>query len=80
LGEEKKNLVNKQQVVIETAVAAAKSEDPSATISANEEVEKKHADELKALEERLRVEHKKELEAAARMLPRRNRGKEQRNG
>ena len=42
-----------------------KSENPPTTVSTNEEVEKKHAEELKALEERLRVEHKKELEAKA---------------
>lgn len=62
---EKKNSANKQQAAIDSAVAAAKSEDPSATVPANEAAEKKHADELKALEERLRAEHKKELEAAA---------------
>lgn len=41
-----------------------KSENPSTTISTSEEAEKKHAGELKALEERLRAEHKKELVAA----------------
>jgi nucleoprotein TPR len=62
---QKKNFANKQQVAIDTAVAAAKSENPTVAIPSNEEAEKKHADELKALEERLRAEHKKELEAAA---------------
>jgi nucleoprotein TPR len=62
---QKKNFANKQQVAIDTAVAAAKSENPPVAVPPNEEAEKKHADELKALEERLRAEHKKELEAAA---------------
>jgi len=61
---EKKNSATKRQAAIDTAVAAAKSENPPSTVS-NEEVEEKHADELKTLEERLRAEHKKELEAAA---------------
>lgn len=60
---EKKNNANKQQAAIDTAVAAAKSENPS-TAPTNEELEKKHTEELKALEERLRTEHNKELEAA----------------
>jgi len=61
---EKKTFANKQQAAIDTAVAAAKSEDLPSTVSTNEEVEKKRAEELKALEERLRAEHKRELEAA----------------
>jgi len=61
---EKKNFGTKQQAAINTAVAAAKSENPPPTVPTNEDVEKKHAEELKTLEERLRVEHKKELEAA----------------
>lgn len=61
---EKKSSANKQQAAIDTAVAAAKSENPPAAIPANEEAEKKHAEELKALEERLLAKHKKELEAA----------------
>ena len=61
---EKKSFATKQQAAVDTAVAAVKSENPPATVSTNEEVEKKHAEELKALEERLRTEHKKELEAA----------------
>ena len=61
---EKKNLDTKQQAAIDTAVAAAKSENPPSTVSTNEEVDKKHAEELRALEERLRAEHKKEVEAA----------------
>lgn len=60
---EKKTFATKQQAAIDTAVAVAKNENPPSTVSTNEEVEKKHADELKALEERLRAEHKKELEA-----------------
>lgn len=60
---EKKSLATKQQAAVDTAVAAVKSENPPTTVSTNEEVEKKHAEELKALEERLRAEHKKELEA-----------------
>lgn len=60
---EKKSLTTKQQAAVDTAVAAVKSENPPTTVSTNEEVEKKHAEELKALEERLRAEHKKELEA-----------------
>lgn len=60
---EKKSFVTKQQAAVDTAVAAVKSENPPTTAPTNEEVEKKHAVELKALEERLRVEHKKELEA-----------------
>lgn len=59
---EKKNLSTKQQVAIDTAVAAAKSENPPPAVPTNEEAEKKHAEELKTLEERLRAEHKKELE------------------
>lgn len=61
---EKKSFVTKQQAAVDTAIAAVKSENPPATVSTNEEVEKKHAEELKALEERLRAEHKRELEAA----------------
>jgi len=61
---EKKTFANKQQAAIDTAVAAAKSEDLPSAVSTNEEVEKKRAEELKALEERLRAEHKRELEAA----------------
>ena len=61
---EKKNLTTKQQAAIDTAVAAVKTENPPAVVPTNEEAEKKHAEELKALEERLRAEHKKELEAA----------------
>ena len=65
-----KGNANNQRVANENAVTTAKSEDQSATIPAKEEVEKKHADELKALEERLRAEHKKELEvAAAKIVP-----------
>jgi nucleoprotein TPR len=62
---DKKSSANKQQAAIDTAVAAAKSENPPAAVPANEEAEKKHAEELKALEERLLAKHKKELEAAA---------------
>ena len=62
---EKKTLTTKQQAAIDTAVAAVKTENPPAVVPTNEEAEKKHAEELKALEERLRAEHKKELEAAA---------------
>jgi len=62
---EKKNSATKRQAAIDTAVAAAKSENPPSTVSTNEEVEKKHAEQLKVLEERLRAEHKKELAAAA---------------
>ncbi|KAF9651639.1 hypothetical protein BDM02DRAFT_3184386 [Thelephora ganbajun] len=62
---EKKNFATKQQAAIDTALAAAKTENPPATGFTNEEVEKKHAEGLKALEERLRAEHKRELEAAA---------------
>ena len=61
---EKKNISTKQQAAIDTAVAAAKSENPPPTVSTSEEVEKKHAEELKTLEDRLRTEHKKELETA----------------
>ena len=61
---EKKNLSTKQRVAIDTAVAAAKSENPPPAVPTNEEAEKKHAEELKTLEERLRSEHKKELESA----------------
>jgi len=60
---EKKSFATKQQAAVDTAVAAVKSENPPATVSTNEEAEKKHAEELKALEDRLRAEHKKELEA-----------------
>ena len=66
---EKKNLSTKQQVAINTAVAAAKSENPPPVVPTNEEA-KKHAEELKTLEERLRAEHKKELETAtANVIP-----------
>jgi nucleoprotein TPR len=61
---EKKSLTNKQQAAIDTAVAAVKSENPTTAVPTNEAAEK-HAQELKALEERLRAEHKKELEATA---------------
>jgi nucleoprotein TPR len=61
---EKKSFSTKQQAAIDTAVAVAKSENPPTTVSINEEVEKKHAEDLKALEERLRADYKKELEAA----------------
>lgn len=61
---EKKDLTTKYQLAIQNTVSAVKSENRSATIPTNEEVEKKHIDELKVLEERLRAEHKKELEAA----------------
>ena len=61
---EKKNLAIKQQTAIDSAVATAKSENPPSTAPTNEEAEKKHAEELKALEERLHALHKKELEAA----------------
>ena len=57
---EKKNLSTN----IDTAIAAAKSENPPPAVTTNEETEKKHAEELKTLEERLRAEHKKELETA----------------
>jgi nucleoprotein TPR len=67
---EKKSFPIKQQAAIDTAVAVAKSENPPSTVPTNEEVEKKHAEELKTLEERLRSEHKKELEAAtANVIP-----------
>lgn len=62
---EKKTFATKQQAAINTAVAAVKSENLPTEVSTDDEVEKKHAEELKALEERLRAEHKKELEAAA---------------
>ena len=62
---EKKSFSTKQQAAIDTAVAAAKSENPPSTAPADEELEKKHAEELKTLEVRLRAEYKKELEAAA---------------
>ena len=65
---EKKSLTTKQQAAIDTAVAAVKTENSPAVVPTNEEAEKKHAEELKALEERLRAEHKKELEAAATKL------------
>jgi len=61
---EKKSFATKQQAAVDTAIAAVKSENTTTTVSTNEEVEKKHVEELKALEERLRAEHKKELEAA----------------
>jgi len=60
---EKKSFATKQQAAVDTAVAAVKSENLPITVSTNEEAEKKHAEELKALEERLRAEYKKELEA-----------------
>ena len=67
---EKKNLATKQQTAIDSAVATAKSENPPSTAPTNEEAEKKHAEELKTLEERLRAEHKKELETAtANVIP-----------
>ena len=62
---EKKSFATKQQAAINTAVAVAKSENPPSTVPTSEEVEKKHTEELKILEERLRAKHKKELEAAA---------------
>lgn len=54
-----------KNLAIEAAAAAGTSENPPATTPAIEEIERKHANELKALEERLRAEHKRELEAAA---------------
>jgi nucleoprotein TPR len=61
---QKKSFATKQQAAVDTAVAAVKSENPPTVVSTNEEVGKKYAEELKALEERLRAEHKKELDAA----------------
>ncbi|KAJ7132943.1 hypothetical protein C8R46DRAFT_1181193 [Mycena filopes] len=53
-----------QAAAVAAAVAQAKSEVPSSTEAVPEDVAKKHADELKALEDSLSAKHAAELKAA----------------
>lgn len=67
LENEQKAAAAKQQEVITAAVSKARSEVPSSAAGPSkdiEEIAKKHAAELKALEERLNAAHKTEVEAA----------------
>lgn len=64
---EQKGAAAKQQEAVKAAVTKAQSGAPAVAAStpvANEELAKKHAEELKALEERLNAAHKAEVDAA----------------